>query len=103
MDTLEHLALKHQVSVASISLRWLLQLNKDNSISVGTLLGMDLVEEQGGPAFHRHRHLRQVFTFELAEEEMQLLAKVSGYAPEGQQVLGAEEHEIDFSNRALWI
>ena len=104
MDTVENIALRHDVSVESVSLRWLLQLKNSNSISVGTRLSMNLEEEQEGQKFNRHRTLRQVFAFELEEEDMQLLAEVSGHNLAGKQCLGTDEDPaIDFSNRALWI
>ena len=98
MDTLAEMSLKYQVSVESIALRWLLQLNNGNSVSVGTHMGMDLVEEQGGSPYSRHRDFRQVFTFSLEEDDMERLSKISGLTAEKDT-----DHEIDFNNRALWM
>jgi len=100
MDTLGNISFKHQVSVESVALRWILQLNGRDSISVGTQLGMDFVEEQGGQPYHRHRNLRQVFTFSLESDDMQRLCKVSGFSSERRI---DTNHEIDFANKALWI
>mmetsp|Transcript_21729 Transcript_21729/g.47215 ORF Transcript_21729/g.47215 Transcript_21729/m.47215 type:complete len:515 (+) Transcript_21729:95-1639(+) len=107
MDTLESAAFKYQVSVESIALRWLLQLNHGDSISVGTHLGMDFIEDQGGQQYSRYRDLRQVFTFSLEEDDMERLCRVSGFTSDrhlqsGQSGMGAD-HEIDFTNKALWV
>lgn len=98
MDTLEDMALKYQVSVESISLRWLLQLDESNSISVGTKLGMDMAEEQGGSAYSRQYNLRQVLTFDLEDDDIERLQQVSGFTSSG-----SKSEEIDFNNKALWI
>jgi len=99
MDTLEDMALKYQVSVESISLRWLLQLDESNSISVGTKLGMDMAEEQGGTPYSRQYNLRQVFTFDLEDDDMERLRQVSGFT----SATPSKSDEIDFNNKALWI
>ena len=90
MDTLEDMALKYQVSVESISLRWLLQLDESNSISVGTKLGMDMAEEQGGSAYSRQYNLRQVLTFDLEDDDIERLQQVSGFTSSG-----SKSEEID--------
>ena len=100
MKTLDDISFKHQVSAESVVLRWLLQLGEGSSISVqvGSCLGMDFVEEQGGEAYSRHRALRQVFSFSLEEDDMERLCRVSGLDSDN-----AVEHEIDFANKALWM
>lgn len=104
MDALVDIAFKYQASVESIALRWLLQLIDGDSISVGTQLGMDFVEEQGGEPYSRHRNFRQVFTFSLDEDDMERLCKVSGFTSERHLLSGmTDDHEINFTNRALWI
>ena len=104
VDVIKDLSFKYQVSVESIALRWLLQLNKDDSISVGTSMGMDLKEEQGGKAYSRHRDLRQVFTFSLEEDDMKKICQVSDFFSKKTGSSGtATEDEIDFTNTRLWI
>mmetsp|Transcript_11884 Transcript_11884/g.20190 ORF Transcript_11884/g.20190 Transcript_11884/m.20190 type:complete len:529 (-) Transcript_11884:1030-2616(-) len=103
-NTLHELSQKYQVSCESISLRWLLQMNEEagDSIIVGSRLGMDLREQQGGSPYNRQSDLREVFTFALEDDDMELLGELSGqsssqdFPPEG-------DHQIDFSNKALWI
>jgi hypothetical protein len=102
VDILIGLSFKYQVSVESIALRWLLQLNGDNNISVGTFMGMDLREEQGCKPYSRQRDLRQVFTFSLEEYDMEQLCQVSDFVTDrrsGKTV----DNEIDFTNRRLWM
>jgi diketogulonate reductase-like aldo/keto reductase len=104
VDVIKDLSFKYQVSVESITLRWLLQLNKDASISVGTSLGMDLREVQGGKAYSRQRDLRQVFTFSLEEDDMEKICQVSNFFSKKTGSSGtATEDEIDFTNTRLWI
>ena len=103
MDVLHQLSHKYQVSIETISLRWLLQLNEEagDSIVVGSNLGMDLREQQGGKAYNRQHDLREVFTIALEYDDMDLLSEISGQSCEEFQQ--DNEHKIDFNNRALWI
>jgi len=103
IDALVEMSLKYQVSVESIALRWLLQLNNGDSISVGTLLGMDLAEDQGGQPYRRQRDLREVFTFSLEENDVEELQKLSDFSS-GQRRSGATVgSEIDFTDRRLFL
>ena len=102
VDILIGLSFKYQVSVESIALRWLLQLNGDNNISVGTFMGMDLREEQGCKPYSRQRDLRQVFTFSLEECDMEQLCQVSDFVTD-RRSRTTVDNEIDFTNRSLWM
>lgn len=103
-DTLNDLSQKYQVSLESISLRWLLQLNEESgdSVVVGTKLGMDLREQQGGRPYNRQSELREVFTFALEDDDMELLGEISGQSSQ-MEVSPESGHQIDFSNKSLWI
>ena len=46
MDALVNISFKHQASVESVVLKWLLQLNDGARISLGTELSIDFAEEQ---------------------------------------------------------
>jgi aryl-alcohol dehydrogenase-like predicted oxidoreductase len=95
MDSLVEMSFKYQVSVESIVLRWLLQLNNGDSVCVGTLMGMNLVEDQGGRPYNRHRDLREVFTFSLEENDVDELRKVSDLTSR------PAEADIDFTDWRL--
>ena len=103
IDTLEDMSFRYQVSLESIAMRWLLQLNDSDSISVSTRMGMDCVEKQGGAPYSRHRDLRKVFTFSLEDDDMERLRKVSGLASDTSQAKSLDDHQIDFTNKALWM
>lgn len=76
METLEDVALKHRVSLASVALRWALQLDHVASVVVACEVG----ESSDDRPFDRPRQLRQVFRFELDEEDMERLWDASGEA-----------------------
>mmetsp|Transcript_19120 Transcript_19120/g.27228 ORF Transcript_19120/g.27228 Transcript_19120/m.27228 type:complete len:528 (+) Transcript_19120:111-1694(+) len=103
-DTLHELSQKYQVSCESISLRWLLQMNEKagDSVIVGTKLGMDLREQQGGSPYNRQSELREVFTFALEDDDMELLGEISGQSSSPEFPPGGDQ-KIDFSNKSLWI
>ena len=103
VDILIGFSFKYQVSVESIALRWLLQLNEGDNISIGTGMGMDLREEQGGKSYSRQRDLRQVFTFFLEEQDMDQLCQVSDLMTTDHRSGMAVDNEIDFTNRRLWM
>jgi aryl-alcohol dehydrogenase-like predicted oxidoreductase len=100
VNIIVELSLKYQVSVESIALRWLLQLNEGENISVGTSMGMDLREKQGGKQFSRQRDMRQVFTFSLEEYDMELLCNVCNLDHRSGMTV---ENQIDFTSRRLWM
>ena len=97
------MSFRYQVSLESIAVRWLLQHNDSDSISVSTRMGMDCVEKQGGAPYSRHRDLRKVFTFSLEDDDMERLRKVSGLASDTSQAKSLDDHQIDFTNKALWM
>ena len=100
IDSLVEMSLKYEVSVESIALRWLLQQNNGDSVSIGTLLGMGMAKDQGGKPYSRQRDLREVFTFSLEDNDMEELQKVSdttiGY-------LRSELDEINLTDRRLFL
>ena len=101
MHTLLDLSQKYQVSVESISLRWLLQQNEcsGDSILVGSKLGMDLREQNGGLPYNRYKDLREVLTFELEDDDMDLIGKISGLSLP-VEISTEIDHKID---KSLWL
>jgi aryl-alcohol dehydrogenase-like predicted oxidoreductase len=75
-DTLSQIALKHEVSIASVALRWALQATPRGSAMVTCNLGVSEDDERKDSRLslkHRPKRLRDVFRFELDEEDMHLL------------------------------
>lgn len=107
IDTLANISFKHNVSIESVALRWLLQLNPNNIISVGTKLGMDLAEEKGGLPFRRQSDLRQVFAFSLEDEDVDRLNTVAGLSTDPCSTSSLEanldRNFIDFNDKSLWL
>ena len=105
--TLRDVAFRYKVSVESVALRWLLQIDSNNAILVGTKLGMDFAEEQGGMPFKRHSELRQVFSFSLDEEDIERLNAIAGFSKDVRlnSTLESDPREdfIDFNDKSLWI
>ena len=118
MDTLCNIALKHRVSVASVSLRWAIQLNHVASVIVTCGLG-DMRDDR---PFEWPEQLRQVFRFELDDEDMERLWEASGEAelvkePHFNPMVDLENVDFenkeegdkaslflsDLSNRKLWL
>lgn len=107
MKVLEDIACKHEVSIATVVLRWSIQLDQVGSVVVGSSLNTKYIDSDRD--FTRHRDLREVFTLNLVEEDMARLWVASiGYEfninDEGfdEYVIG-EGDEIDFGNSKLWL
>jgi aryl-alcohol dehydrogenase-like predicted oxidoreductase len=76
LPVLSHIALKHRVSIATVCLRWVLQLDHvASSIVSCSLLGNT---EDGSKITKRIKSYRDVFRFELDEDDMQQLWELSG-------------------------
>ncbi|GAX10575.1 hypothetical protein FisN_14Lh074 [Fistulifera solaris] len=70
LSALHRIARKHSVSISSIVLRWILQLEKVS----GTIVTCQLVyPDDGLVRTPRERQLRQVFTFALDDDDMSVL------------------------------
>ena len=76
MDIVGNIALKHRVSVASVALRWAMQLDHVASVVAACGLG----EMSDDRPYQRPEQLRQVFRFELDPEDMERLWEASGEA-----------------------
>lgn len=118
MDTLDHIALKHSVSVSSVSLRWAMQLEHVASVVVPCGLG----EMSDDRPFDLPQKLRQVFRFELDQDDMERLWQATGESdivkkPEYNPVAGLDAMDIegmeeadddsfflpDLSDSRLWL
>ena len=107
LKTVGDIAYKYQVSVASVVLRWSLHLDNLGSVSVGSRVGV--LDEDERP-FTRPRELREVFTFELDNEDMKRLWDITGcnIHTGGDQEAVEDEFGVDgfvpdLSNHKLWL
>ena len=105
LKTIGDIAYKHQVSAASVALRWSLHLDNLGSVIVGSSVG---VKDEDERPFTRPRALREVFTFELDDEDMQRLWDVTGCNRlsgdvAGEDEFGGDGFVPDVSNRKLWL
>mgnify|MGYP001976169012 CR=1 FL=1 len=97
LRTLGAISRKHQVSVAIVALRWSIRLDGVGSVAVGTRLGFG--EEGGAPPFNKHKELRELFKFDLDEEDMARLWEATGWEINGM----GDDFVPDFSNEKLWL
>lgn len=78
-EPLRDLARKHEVSIASVVLRWSLQersMDKKIARASSVLYPLFLVDEPEGQLSKQLRDLRDVFRFELDEEDLELLCDI---------------------------
>lgn len=78
LQTVGDIAFKHQVSAASVALRWSFHLDSLGSVVAGARCGMD----DDDVPFKRPTELRNVFKFDLDKEDIQRLWDVTGCDPE---------------------
>ena len=62
---------------------------------------MDLREQNGGLPYNRHKDLREVLTFALEDDDMDLIGKISGLSL--AEIPTENDHKIDFNNKSLWL
>ena len=107
IDTLSDISFKHNVSIESVALRSLLQLNTNHMIFVGTKLGMDLAEKRGGLPYNRYRDLRQVFGFSLDDKEIEMLYQDTQHMIDTPRYSSLTTNQsgdfIDFNDQSLWL
>lgn len=103
MRVLEELSYKHQVSIASVALRWSIQLEQVGSVVVSSSLNTKFSNDDR--PYTRQRDLRQVFSFCLDEEDVLRLWEVSQADVDGMSNGMGNEHfdNIDLGNTKLWL
>lgn len=107
LPKLENIARYHGVSMASVALRWALQLDHVG----GTVVRCNMMKSEDDKPrslSKRLKQLRSVFTFELSEDDMDRLWEISGVdktRTEQGQDDGDEEEELRkmMKNRSLWL
>lgn len=75
LPVLEDMSHKHCVSIASIALRWILQRKHIESLVVSTRLSGS--DETGAQRISRKQQYRDVFRFELDDDDMERLWEIS--------------------------
>jgi len=92
LSTLETIALKHSVSIASIVLRWTLQLQHVASTVVSCRM---IYEDDGLRRKPREQELREVFRFHLDDDDMEQLWKLTGCSPEKVNSIDEDQLFLD--------
>jgi len=106
MKTMEDIAYKHHVSIASVILRWSIQLENVGSVVVGSSLNTNFDDDDR--PYTRPNDLRKVFSFILDEEDMERLWNVAGGDKTEHNGMGDDNNfggidQIDFGNTKLWL
>ena len=91
VSVLEQIALKHGVSISTVALRWSLQLPRVAGVVVSCRL---IPPDDGLRRKDRTQELRQVFRFELDEEDMKQLWDLTGYAKGERTSLASLEEDM---------
>jgi len=117
LSPLQEMAHKHGVSIASVVLRWILQIENVASTTVACRLlpNRHYWDERRRDNQNRAQQLRQVFQFELDDRDMDDLWELSGQIIEKQQQqpvdvdfgehdwLGQEDHPTMETTSGLFI
>jgi hypothetical protein len=102
LDPLVYISQKHRVSIASVALRWALQSDADRVGSVVVASKM-MEDPRTGRPFDRHVRLREVFRFELDEEDMEQLKRIPNEQEEEPELLLDEaSFEEKFLEQGQW-
>lgn len=99
---LRHLAWKHEVSIAAIVLRWSLQediTTKDQVMLASSVVyPLFLVEEPGEQVARQARDLRDVFRFQLDDEDLEILEKVMALPKAKAKTLRIDEVDVPIND-----
>ena len=108
VERLSWIALKHDVSMSAVALRWVLECSgdykgdntKEGSV-ISTSAVADVIFDSNEMFQNPVLEFRQVFRFQLDDEDKELLSLCTAYEiPSGEE---DKYTEIDFDNRALWL
>ena len=96
--------MKHDVSISAVALRWALECSTgDGPVVTSALADIDL-DDPRGDFPQKLIELRQVFRFQLDEEDRDILSEISPRQLEEKQGFGEEGFpDIDFNNPILWL
>lgn len=102
LPPLLHIALKYNVDVAAVALRWLLQLEGSRGAVVGCNM-MNPSEIQKECVARRLKSWRSTFRFELDEEDLKRLNEIGGLDTTESQGLDGDDLGNIMSNKKLWL
>lgn len=103
LPRLFYVALKYNVDVSAVALRWLLQLEGSRGAVVGCNM-MNPSEIQNECVARRIRSWRNVFRFELDEEDLNQLNEVGGFDPTEPSFLPeGDDLGTMMNNKKLWL
>lgn len=106
---LNWIAMKHDVSLSAVALRWALECgstaaiddtNGEGPIVSSVLADIAFDDEPTGDVAQKLVELRQVFRFQLDEEDRHILFDLSASQLDENE---EEDQDIDFDNPILWL
>jgi len=127
LQPLDSIASKHRVSISSVAIRWSMHLSPHHTptttggcsaVAIRSDLGArgggggggdsSSPDDDDGRLFYQAQDLRQAFTFELDEEDLDRLAGISGVVPPPpqleEQALGDGEDGFNVGDyKGLWL
>jgi len=106
VEQMSWIAMKHDVSMSAVALRWALECGSDsgsgttdsNERSIVSSALADIVFDPKEDVFQKPTELRQVFRFQLDEEDKHILSELSADEQDEE-----ENSEIDFNNPKIWL
>jgi len=107
VERLSWIALKHDVSMSTVALRWVLECSdvytgddtKDGSIVSSAVADVNFDSKY---LYQNPVEFRQVFRFQLDEEDKDILSRCSSYEDDNSRK-ESKYSEIDLKNNALWL
>jgi diketogulonate reductase-like aldo/keto reductase len=104
LGTMADVAAKHEVSISSVALRWTMQLDHVGSIVIAS--GLNINGDRNDLHLRRQRDLRELFSFHLDEEDMEVLWEVTDIQVDHSQKVGLDLEEgmpFDLSDTRFFL
>jgi len=107
VERLSWIALKHDVSMSAVALRWVLEcsdVNTRNDTKDGPIVSSAVadVNFDSKYVYQNPVEFRQVFRFQLDEEDKDMLSRCASYGDDNSRKEN-KYSEIDLNNNALWL
>jgi len=103
------IAMKYDVPISAVALRWALEcgcnaMNTNGEVPIVSSAIADIVfEDENDDIAQQLTDVRQIFRFQLDEEDRHILSQISATEYYGSQSDEEENPAIDFNNPALWL